>query len=221
MPRLTVANARIEGLERGLNMPSNGYNTCLWIFFIPFVLVEIPSNMIMGLPNVRPNLFLGISMLVLGVISMCQGLTHSYGGLLACRFLMGILEATLPAGAALLLSEYYTRKEQPIRFAMFFTFGVLGPLVSGLLAYGIRRMNGIQGLEGWRWIFIIEGLATIAISFLVFMFVPDFPEKSNILSGAEKEHLLEKLRRDKGDQKLSLKSVNWLAVLSDYKIWLP
>ncbi|KAJ4351465.1 High-affinity nicotinic acid transporter [Didymosphaeria variabile] len=221
LDRTNIANARIEGLEKGLNMPSNGYNTCLWIFFIPFVLVEIPTNMIMGLPRVKPNLFLGGSMLVLGVISMCQGLTHTYGGLLACRFLMGILEATLPAGAALLLSEYYTRKEQPLRFAMFFTFGVLGPLVSGLLAYGIRRMNGVQGKEGWRWIFIIEGLATIAISFLVFLYVPNFPEKTNILSGADKEHLLEKLRRDKGDQKLSMKSVNWLAVLSDWKIWLP
>jgi MFS family permease len=196
-------------------MPSNGYNTCLWIFFIPFVLVEIPSNMIMGLPRVKPSMFL------LGIISMCQGLTQTYGGLLACRFLMGILEATLPAGAALLLTEYYTRKEQPLRFAMFFTFGVLGPLISGLLAYGIRNMNGILNKEGWRWIFIIEGLGTIAISFLVMMFVPNFPEKTQILSGAEKEHLLEKLRRDKGDQKLSVKSVNWLPILTDYKIWLP
>lgn len=52
----------------------------------------------MGLPRVRPNIFLGANMLVLGVIATCQGLTRSYGGLLALRFLMGIFEATLPAG---------------------------------------------------------------------------------------------------------------------------
>jgi hypothetical protein len=79
-------------------MPPTGYNTCLWIFYIPFVLVEIPSNMLMSLPRVRPNLFLGCNMLILGVVATCQGLTHSYGGLLALRFLMGIFEATLPAG---------------------------------------------------------------------------------------------------------------------------
>ncbi|KAJ4305760.1 High-affinity nicotinic acid transporter [Kalmusia sp. IMI 367209] len=219
--RSAVANARIEGLEKGLNMPSNGFNTCLWIFFIPFVLIEIPSNMILSLPRVKPNIFLGLSMFILGVISTCQGLTHTYNGLLALRFLMGVLEATLPAGAAFLIGEYYTRKEQPIRFAMFFTFGLLGPLISGLLAYGIRRMDGVQGKQGWRWIFILEGLATIAISFFIFLLVPNFPEKTNILSGTEKEHLLEKLRRDKGDQKLTLKSTNWFAVLTDYKIWLP
>lgn len=51
-------------------------------------------------------------------------------------------------GAALLVAEYYTRKQASLRFAMFFTFGVLGPCISGLLAYGIRNMNGIQGKEG-------------------------------------------------------------------------
>lgn len=85
-------------MEKSLNMPSNGYNTALWIFYIPFVLVEIPSNMIMSMPRVRPNIFLGCNMLTLGIVSTCQGLTHSYGGLLALRFLMGIFEATLPAG---------------------------------------------------------------------------------------------------------------------------
>jgi hypothetical protein len=85
-------------MEKGLNMPANGYNTALWIFYIPFVLVEVPSNMIMSLPRVRPNIFLGLNMLVLGIVATCQGLTASYAGLLVCRFLMGIYEATLPAG---------------------------------------------------------------------------------------------------------------------------
>jgi hypothetical protein len=94
----TVANARIEGMEKSLHMPATGYNTALWIFYIPFVLVEVPSNMIMSLPRVKPNLFLGGNMLILGIVACCQGLTGSYAGLLVCRFLMGIFEATLPAG---------------------------------------------------------------------------------------------------------------------------
>jgi hypothetical protein len=86
-----VANARIEGMEKSLHMPATGYNTALWIFYIPFVLVEVPSNMIM-------SLFLGGNMFALGIVASCQGLTGSYAGLLVCRFLMGIFEATLPAG---------------------------------------------------------------------------------------------------------------------------
>jgi hypothetical protein len=88
-------------------MPANGYNIALWIFFIPFVLIEIPSNLIMGLPRVEPHIFLGINMLFLGVIAMCQGLTASYEGLLVLRFLMGIFEATLPAGKQTCVKSSY------------------------------------------------------------------------------------------------------------------
>lgn len=83
-------------------MPPTGFNTVIWIFYIPFVLIEVPSNMIMSLPRVRPNIFLGCNMLVLGIVAMCQGLTSSYHGLLATRFIMGIFEATLPAGEYIL-----------------------------------------------------------------------------------------------------------------------
>ncbi|KAH6625344.1 major facilitator superfamily domain-containing protein [Boeremia exigua] len=221
LDRTNIANARIEGLEKGLNMPSNGYNTALWIFFIPFILIEVPSNLIMGLPRVRPNIFLGVNMFLLGIVATCQGLTQSYGGLLALRFLMGIFEATLPAGAAFLINEYYTRAQMSLRFACFFCFGTLGPCISGILAYGIRNMHGIAGLEGFRWIFIVEGLGTILISAFVFAFVPDFPERTKILSTTEREHLLAVLQQDKGDQKLDLRKVEWARTLTDYKIWFP
>lgn len=66
LDRTNIANARLAGLEEDLNMPSNGFNTALWIFYIPFVLAEIPSNMIMSLSWVKPNLFLGAQMFILG-----------------------------------------------------------------------------------------------------------------------------------------------------------
>jgi hypothetical protein len=72
-----------------------------------------------------------------------------------------------------------------------------------------------------RWIFILEGLITILISFLVFLLVPDFPEHTKILTPSEKEHLLATLREDKGDQKIDIKGTNWLKVICDYKILFP
>jgi hypothetical protein len=120
-----------------------------------------------------------------------------------------------------LVAEYYTREQASLRFALFFTFGVLGPCISGLLAYGIRNLNGVRGMEGWRWIFILEGLITITVSFLVFILVPNFPEKTTILTASEKEHLLATLRHDKGDQKLDVRGTKWLSVIFDYKIMFP
>lgn len=63
---------------------------------------------------------------------MCQGLTHSYRGLLAIRFLMGIVETGLPAGAGLLIASYYRKKELSLRFALFFAFGQSGSCFSGV-----------------------------------------------------------------------------------------
>jgi hypothetical protein len=72
-----------------------------------------------------------------------------------------------------------------------------------------------------RWIFILEGLFTVIISFLVFLLVPDFPEHTKILTPSEKEHLLATLRQDKGDQKIDVKGTKWLKVICDYKILFP
>ncbi|KAF2817374.1 MFS general substrate transporter [Mytilinidion resinicola] len=221
LDRTNIANARIEGLEKGLNMPLVGYNTSLWIFYIPFVLVEIPSNLIMSLPRVKPNWFLGLNVLILGIVSTCQGLSHSYSGFLAVRFFMGIFEAILPSGTALLLASYYTKRDAAVRFGLFFAFAQLGPCFSGLLAYALENMDGVNGLAGWRWIFIIEGIMTIIIGFLVVLIVPNFPERAKFLTSDERARLHERLVADKGAEKLDIKNVPWLKIIFDYKIWIP
>jgi hypothetical protein len=132
LDRTNIANARLAGIEKALHMPSNGFNVALSIFYIPFVLFEVPSNWIMARPWIKPNLFLGTQTFILGVLAMCQGLTHSYAGLLAIRFLIGIVETSLPAGAGLLIASYYRKKELALRFSMFFAFGQMGACFSGV-----------------------------------------------------------------------------------------
>ena len=63
---------------------------------------------------------------------MCQGLSHSYEGLLAVRFLMGIVETSLPAGASMLIASYYRKSEVALRFSAFFAFGQMGACFSGV-----------------------------------------------------------------------------------------
>lgn len=73
LDRTNIANARIEGLEKGLNMPSNGYNVALSVFYVPFVLFEVPSNLILSLPWVKPRWYLGTMVLLLGKCSEIRG----------------------------------------------------------------------------------------------------------------------------------------------------
>ncbi|UKZ58673.1 uncharacterized protein TrAtP1_000003 [Trichoderma atroviride] len=150
---------------------------------------------------------------------MCQGLTRSYGGLLACRFIMGIMEAGLPPGAALLIGQYYRRSEFYIRFSYFICFALLGSAFSGLLAYAIEHMNGLRGYEAWRWIFILEGLFTFAFGLAAWFIIPAFPQEATFLSEDERAMLLARLRHDRGRERVDFKGINWLKILTDWKVW--
>lgn len=155
---------------------------------------------------------------------MCQGLTQSYGGLLAIRFLMGIFEASLPAGAAYMLSRYYTKGEAAPRFACFFNFAMLGPMFSGLLAYAIENLDGRGGLEGWRWIFVIEGVATCFFSVSILVLLPDFAESGSTwwLKERERLYLVRKLEASRGNEQQGSASDNvalW-RILLDWRIHL-
>ncbi|KAF2137736.1 uncharacterized protein K452DRAFT_98001 [Aplosporella prunicola CBS 121167] len=230
LDRTNIANARAlgigspSGLEAALDMPSNGYNIALVIFYIPFVLVEVPANLLLNLNHIPPRFFLGGQVFLLGILGMCQGLTQSYGGLLAIRFLMGAFEASLPAGAAYMISIYYTKREAATRFAWFFNFALAGPIFSGLLAYAIQNLDGTSGYQGWRWVFIIEGLMTVFISVFVIVFCPNFPQHAQawFLTSRERDRLVAHLEASRGAEAKGSASDNvplW-KVLIDWRVHL-
>ncbi|KAI4869210.1 MFS general substrate transporter [Hypoxylon rubiginosum] len=233
LDRTNIANARSlgigrpDGLETSLGMPADGYNTALWVFYVPFVLAEVPANLVLGSDRIRPGVFLGGQMFVLGVLGTCQGLTRTYGGLLAPRFLLGVFEAALPAGAAYTISTYYTRREAAVRFAWFFNFALAGPLFSGLLAYALEGLDGAGagGYEGWRWIFVVEGLATCFVAAFVVWMCPDFPQHARqpwFLTARERDRLVRQLEVSRGTEAKGsvADSVPMWKVLVDWRIHL-
>ena len=80
-----------------------------------------------------------------------MGIVQGYGGLLAARFFLGVAEAGLFPAASYILTTWYCRHEMQTRLAIFYCAATMAGAFSGLLAFGIEKMNGIAGLEGWRW----------------------------------------------------------------------
>lgn len=103
LDRTNIGNAKLYGLEKELKMPSNGYNTAIWVFYLTFVVMEVPSNLLMAHTKVPPHYWLGASMSLLGVVTMCQGFVKTPGALYACRTLMGVFEGSLTPAAALMM----------------------------------------------------------------------------------------------------------------------
>ncbi|KAH7051355.1 major facilitator superfamily domain-containing protein [Macrophomina phaseolina] len=230
LDRTNIANARAlgvgtpNGLEGALNMPPNGYNVALSIFYIPFVLFEVPANLFLNSNRIPPRFLLGAQVLLLGILGMCQGLTRSYGGLLTARFMMGAFEASLPAAATYLTSVYYTKREAAFRFAWFLNFALAGPFFSGLLAYAIQNVDGTGGYQGWRWVFIIEGLMTVFFSIFVFSFCPNLPQHAQtwFLKPRERERLIANLEESRGAEAKgsAVENVPIWKVLIDWRVHL-
>lgn len=89
-----------------------------------------------------------------------MGFTKDWKQMTVCRALLGLLEAGYFPGCVYLLSSWYVRYDVQKRFSVFYLIGCVASALAGILAFGLSQMGGIQGLGGWRWIFIMEGVVS-------------------------------------------------------------
>lgn len=130
-------------------------NVSLSIFFISYILFEIPANLLckwMG-----PGWFLPCAIFGFGVFTICTGLVHSFSALCGVRFLLGIFEAGIMPALVYFLSRWYTHSELTFRVSLFIISASLAGAFGGLLASAILTIPHMGSLHSWRLIFVIEG----------------------------------------------------------------
>ncbi|KAK7698164.1 hypothetical protein SLS64_012839 [Diaporthe eres] len=181
LDRGNIGNAKIEGLQEDLGMRSYEYNWCLTAFFFTYAAFEVPSNLL--LKKLRPSRWLPIIMVAWGTVMTLMGIVRNYQGLLAARLFLGVTEAGL-----------YPARRLGFRQALFFSAASVAGAFSGLLAFGISKMDGVGNLEGWRWIFILEGIATVIAAFAAFFLLHDFPETAKFLTEEERAFVVFRLK---------------------------
>ncbi|EMC97367.1 hypothetical protein BAUCODRAFT_33085 [Baudoinia panamericana UAMH 10762] len=218
LDRVNIANANVYGLSTELKLKGNQYNTALVIFFVPYILFEIPSNIL--LKRFKPHIWLPINMFMFGFCSIMQGVVKNYSSLLAVRFFLGLFETGMFPGAFYLIGMWYRRHEAQKRYSFFFSSTTLAGAFGGLLAAAIGKMKGVGGYAGWRWIFILEGLLTVVVAVAFFFCIPSFPEQAKWLREDEKAYIAARLRADQGrsavERQITLKDVG--NVFKDYKV---
>jgi MFS family permease len=118
--------------------------------------MQVPSNILMNRIE-RPSLYIGIVMLLWGMISTLSGITTGFSGMVATRFFLGFVEAAFLPGALLILSKWYTRRELTTRNAILFCGNLISNAFSALIAAGVlSNMQGVLGHAAWRWLFWSE-----------------------------------------------------------------
>ncbi|TKX18846.1 MFS transporter-like protein 169 [Elsinoe australis] len=223
MDRTNIGNAKIAGMADDLHLTSAQYSIVLVVFFVGYVLFEPPSNMV--LVRSKPSIYLPTLMVIWGVLTCVMSVVKSYHHLIILRIFVGIMEAGFAPGILLIISSWYKREEQSKRFAVFMSAAILSGAFGGLLAGAITGgLEGAHGIRGWRWLFIVEGVATIGWAFIAGFILLDFPANSKRLTPREREIAIHRLTEDgvtvrsEESAKVS-KGKSFLLALSDWRTW--
>lgn len=191
LDRINIGFAQLQ-MKHDLGFSDAMYGLGAAIFYVGYVLCEVPSNMLLARFGARRT-FMRI-MLLWGIASTCMMFVHTPTRFYALRFLLGVFEAGFFPGIVLYLTYWFPPRRRAAVFSIFFAgvavAGVLGGLVSGWI---MRDMGGVMGLEGWRWMFAIEGLPAVLLGVMAAFRLVDGPEQARWLSDAEKAHLLVQL----------------------------
>ncbi|THX76056.1 MFS general substrate transporter [Aureobasidium pullulans] len=195
--RQNLAAAKLQGIMEDLNMSTTEFATAVSILFVGYLPFQIPSNLILS-SITRPGAYICTATIIWGAISAATAAVTTYKSLLAVRVILGAVEAVFFPGVIYLLSSWYTKRELGKRFAGLYIAQQVGNAFGGLIAAGILKLDGVHGIRGWRWLFIIEGAATVGVGLFCVFFLPEYPYNARMLKPVERDLAVWRLEREAG-----------------------
>ncbi|RPB21344.1 MFS general substrate transporter [Terfezia boudieri ATCC MYA-4762] len=222
--RTNMPNALITGMGKELHFVGDRYSIALMVFFIPYLLFELPSNIL--LRKVGAAKWLGSIVICWGLVMIGMGFTKHWWEIAILRTMLGFFEAGFFPGSIYLISCWYVRYEVQQRLAIFYLLTSLASGFAPLLASGLMQMGGQANFLGWRWIFIMEGILTVLVGCAAYVFIIDFPDKvintkHQFLTKAEVEIIKFRIDKDRKDSEVD--EIAWSTVikhLRDWKLWV-
>lgn len=175
-------------MNASLELSASAFGVGASIFFLGYVLFEVPSNLILA--KVGARLWIARIMVVWGVVSIAMCAVLGVRSFYAVRFLLGAAEAGFFPGIIFFLSQWFPAAHRAKMVGLF----MIGMPLSGLLGAPISTFvldasNGMLGLAGWQWMFIIEGVPAILLGVTCLLILPDRPSEAKWLTPDEREQL--------------------------------
>ncbi|SAL24061.1 major facilitator transporter [Caballeronia choica] len=195
LDRINIGFAQLQ-MRNDLGFGDAVYGLGAGIFFAGYFLFEVPSNLILERIGARKTLIR--IMLLWGLTSAGMMFVRSPVAFYAMRFMLGVFEAGFFPGMILYLTYWYPAGRRGRVMALFLTAvamaGVLGGPLSGWV---LNHLDGAQGLQGWQWLFLVEGLPSCLLGIVAFFYLDDNPQQARWLSDAEKAVVANQLERDR------------------------
>lgn len=196
--RANIGNARLAGLEEDLGMSGYDFNSVNSIFFVSYIVFEIPSNI--ACKVVGPGYWLPGLTIAFGGLTVAAGFVNNYDQLAGVRFLLGIFEAGVMPGLSYYLSRWYRHAELTFRLSLYIVMAPLAGAFGGLLASAILRLPAIGSKVpsgSWRAIFVVEGIITLGIGLVTMVILTDRPDTARFLTPEEREVAVNRLKEER------------------------
>ncbi|KAI0086837.1 MFS general substrate transporter [Irpex rosettiformis] len=217
--RANIGNAKVLGMYKQLHLTDNQYSLALSIFFLGYVVFEVPSNIVVK--KVGPAWYIPIMTMLWGGICALTSLVHSASGLATVRFFLGLTEAGFLPGIIFWIGSWYPRPLQGRRYAILYSSASLTGAFGGLLATAIHTLDGVHGIAGWRWIYIVEGVITAGLGIVSFIFLSSDAATAKWLTEEERRAILlinESDRALKAKESFSGRQIK--SAFTDWRIYL-
>ncbi|KAJ0106882.1 inner membrane transport protein yfav [Diaporthe amygdali] len=229
LDRMNLASALTAGFATDIGVSQATINLGNQLMFLFIVVFEIPCNML--LQKIGPRKWISGQVICFGLVATLQVFVRNRTGFLVSRSFLGLAESAYIPGAVYTLSTWYRQRELARRVAIFF-FGMFsGNALSPILASGIIQLDGRQGLSGWQWIFLIEGVFTISVGLSLLFILPGSPNSPTpllsrglIRISPTDQHILQQRLLSEGNSETSSRGLQipWALVrktLLHYKRW--
>lgn len=194
LDRVNVSFAALQ-MNRDLGLSGAAYGLGAGVFFLGYVLFQVPSNLVLA--RVGARRWIGSIMIVWGAIASAMMLVRGPAAFYALRFLLGVVEAGFFPGMILYLTYWFPAEERARAVARFMTAIPVSGVVGGPLSGALLGLNGVAGLAGWQWLFLLEGLPAVALGALALAYLTDRPEQAAWLAPEARAWLAEHLARER------------------------
>ena len=187
LDRVNVGFAKLQ-MQSDLGLSDAAYGVGAGIFFVGYVLFELPSNLL--LPKIGARVTFSRIMVLWGMTSVCMMFVNSVPAFCALRFLLGVFEAGFAPGILFYLSRWYGPSRTAGALAIVWLAGPISGILGGpLSAWMMTAFAGVGNLSGWQWMFLLEGAPCVVFGVVAFFFLSDGPATAGWLSPKEKRLL--------------------------------
>ncbi len=202
-------------LEADVGIDAAAYGLGAGVFFVGYAVLGVPSNL--ALHRIGARRWLAGLMFVWGLLSCAMALVNSPTSFYALRFLLGAAEAGFFPGVILYITYWFPAADRGKATGMFQSAVAVSSIIGNPLGGYLIGLHGLAGLDGWKWMFLLEGAPTVLLALAVPWLLTDRPEQASWLTGEEKVLLTERIAADRPDP--SMRSPRRArAVISDSRV---